>query len=49
MLVNLLGIRLPGLSERNGKYFWVSFLEPADIKILTLGAIWNFGKGRGLS
>jgi len=24
-------------------------LEPEDIKILSLGAIWNFGKGTGLS
>jgi len=24
------------------------FLDPEDIKILSLGAIWNFGKGTGL-
>jgi len=24
-------------------------LDPQDIKILSLGAIWNFGKGTGLS
>jgi hypothetical protein len=24
-------------------------LDPEDIKILSLGAIWNFGKGTGLS
>jgi hypothetical protein len=32
------GIRLPGL-----------LLDPEDIKILSLGAIWNFGKGTELS
>jgi hypothetical protein len=29
--------------------FRVPFLGPEDIKILILGAIWNFGKGTGLS
>jgi hypothetical protein len=32
-----------------GKYIWVPFFDPEDIKILSLGAIWNFGKGTGLS
>jgi len=40
---------LPGLFERKGKYIWVPFLDPEEIKILSLGAIWNFGKGTGLS
>ena len=48
-LGNLEGIRLPGLSKRNGKYIWVPFLDPEDIKILSWGAIWNFGKETGLS
>jgi hypothetical protein len=48
-LGNLEGIPFPGLFERKGKYIWVSFLDPEDIKFLSLGAIWNFGKGRGLS
>jgi hypothetical protein len=39
------GIRLTGLFERKGKYFWVPFLDPKEIKILSLGVIWNFGKG----
>jgi len=26
---------------------WVPFLDPEGIKILSLGAIWNFGKGTG--
>ena len=45
LLGNLEGICLPGLSE------WKlgSFLDPEDSKILNLGAIWNFGKGTGLS
>jgi hypothetical protein len=37
-LTNLQGIRLPRL-----------LLDPEDIKILSLGAIWNFGKRPGLS
>ena len=49
LLGNLEGICLPGLFERKGQYIWVPFLDPADIKILSLGAIWNFGKGTGLS
>jgi len=40
---------LPGLFERKGNCIWVPFLDPKDIKILSLGAIWNFGKGAGLS
>jgi hypothetical protein len=39
---------LLGHFERNGKYIWVPFLDPEDIKVLSWGAIWNFGKGRGL-
>jgi len=38
-----------GTFERKGQYIWVPFLDPEDIKILNLGAIWNFGKGTGLS
>jgi hypothetical protein len=46
---NLDGIRLPGLFERNRKYISAPFLDPRYIKILSLGVIWNFGKGTGLS
>jgi hypothetical protein len=35
--------------ERKGQYIWVLFLDPEDIKILSQGASWNFGKGTGLS
>jgi hypothetical protein len=49
LLGNLEGIRLPGLFERKGYYIWVSFLYPEDITILSLEAIWNFGKRTGLS
>jgi hypothetical protein len=31
------------------KNIWVPFLDLEDIKILNLGAIWNFGKWTGLS
>ena len=48
-LGNLEWIRLMGLFKRKGKYIWVPFLDPEDIKILSLGAIWKFGKGTGLS
>jgi len=43
------GDSFAGTFERKGQYIWVSFLDPEDIKILNLGAIWNFGKGPGLS
>jgi len=43
------GDLLPGLFKRKGKYIWVPFLDPEDIKILSLGVIWYFGKGTGLS
>jgi hypothetical protein len=36
---------LAGIFERKGKYIWVPFLDLEDIKILSLGAIWNFNKG----
>ena len=35
--------------EEKGQNIWFPFLDPEDIKILSLGAIWNFGKGTGLS
>jgi len=38
-----------GTFERKEKYIWFHFLEPEDIKILSLGAIWNLSKGTGLS
>jgi len=38
-----------GIFERKKNYIWVPFLDPEDIKILSLGAIWNFSKGKGLS
>jgi len=41
------GLCLPGLLRE--KYTWVPFLDPVAIRILSLGAIWNFGKGAGLS
>jgi hypothetical protein len=47
-LGNMEGIRLPGLFERKGQYNWVPLLDTEDIKILSLEAIWNFGKGTGL-
>jgi len=37
-----------GTSKRKEKYIWVPFLDPEAIKILSLGAIWNFSKGTGL-
>jgi hypothetical protein len=49
LLGNLEGVRLPGVLREKKKYIWVHFLEPEDVKILSLGAIWNFSKGTGLS
>jgi hypothetical protein len=46
LLKNLEGVCLPGLLRE--KYIWVPFLDPEAIKILSLGAIWNFSKGAGL-
>jgi len=49
LLGNLEGVCLPGIFLEKKKYIWVPFLEPEDIKILSLGAIGNFSKGTGLS
>ena len=38
-----------GTFERKEKHIWLPFLDPEDIKILSLGVIWNSGKGTGLS
>jgi hypothetical protein len=43
------GNRFLELFEKKGYYIQVPFLGIKDIKILSLGAIWNFGKGVGLS
>jgi hypothetical protein len=48
-LGNLEGICLPVPFEREGEYIWEPFLDSDDVEILSLGAIWNFGKGTGLS
>jgi hypothetical protein len=40
---------LPGLLREREKYIWVPFLDVEAIIVLSLGAIWNFSKGRGLS
>jgi hypothetical protein len=47
-LGNLEGVHLLGLFEGKGLCIWVPFLDPEDIKILSLRAIWSFGKGTGL-
>jgi hypothetical protein len=47
LMGNQNGTYLPRLFERKGKYIWVLFLDPVEIKILSLAAIWNFGKGTG--
>ena len=43
------GDSFAGTSERKEKYIWVPLLDLEAIKILSLGAIWNFNKGTGLS
>jgi hypothetical protein len=37
-----------GTFERKENYVWVPFLDLEAINILSLGSIWNFGKGTGL-
>jgi len=49
LLGNLVGGSSAKTFERKEKYIWVPFLDPEAIKILSLGAIWNFSKGTGLS
>ena len=49
LLGNLEGVRFPGLLREKKKYIWVTFLKPEDIKIFSLGAILNLGKGTGPS
>ena len=46
-MANLEGVRLPEFLREKKKYIWVPFLNPEDIKILRLGAIWNFSKEQG--
>jgi len=48
LLGNMDGVHLSGLLREKEKYIWVPFLDPEDIKILSLGAIWNSNKGTGL-
>jgi hypothetical protein len=48
-LENLEGIHLLGLFEKKKEYYIrVPFLDPEDIKILSLGDMCNFCKGTGL-
>jgi hypothetical protein len=42
-------VHLLGLLEKKEKNTCVPFLEPEDIKIISLGANWNFSKGTGFS
>jgi len=49
LLGKLDGVRLPGLMWEKKKHISVHFLDPEGIKILSLGAIWNFSKGTGPS
>jgi hypothetical protein len=49
LLGNLEEVRLPGFLREKKNYIWGRFLDPADIKIVSLGAVWNFGKGTGPS
>ena len=46
-LGNLEGVRLQRLFERIGKYIWVPFLDPEDIKILSLRPPGTLANGQG--
>jgi len=48
LLGSLEGFRLQGHLREKKKYTWVPFLDPEDIKILSMWAIWNFSKGTGI-
>jgi hypothetical protein len=45
----MLSTDFAGTFERKEKYVWVPFVDPWAIKILSLGAIWNFSEVTGLS
>jgi hypothetical protein len=49
LLGNLEGVHLPGFLREKKKYVWVPFLDPENIKILSLVASWNFSKETGFS
>ena len=49
LLGKMEGVYLAGIFERNKKCIWVPLLNPEDNKTLSLGAIWKFSKGTGLS
>jgi hypothetical protein len=49
LMGNQEGVCLPVFLREKKKYIWVPFLDPEAIKILSLGAIWKFSKGTGLS
>ena len=42
LLGNLEAVHLPQLLREKIQYIWVPFLDTKAIKILSLGAIWNF-------
>jgi hypothetical protein len=45
---NLGGITCRDILREKEMHIWVPFLDLEDIKILSPGTIWNFGKGVGL-
>jgi hypothetical protein len=45
----LLGVHWLEFLREKKMCIWVPFLDPKDIKILSLRVIWNFSKGTGLS
>ena len=45
LLGNLEGVGLPGHLREKQKFTCVPFLDPEDIKSLSMRAIWNFNKG----
>jgi hypothetical protein len=48
LLENLEGVCLGDLLREKKKYIWVPFLGLEDIKVLSLGAIWNYSIGTEL-
>jgi len=49
MSVSVFVVQFNGFMPHSGIVIWVPFfLNPEDIRVLGMGAIWNFVKGTGL-
>jgi len=44
LMGNLEGVRLPGFLKERKECIWFPILDPENIKISSLGVMWNFVK-----